>query len=128
MNYVIWWTTIHFLLLDIFNIKSKYFQRDHTWWTLRNTKYYAFDSDFQERGSTYVHSLFWIFNAPNIHHETAYIGFIENKLNASFWKWAWLFWTRQNLSDSLSFKKILEIQQKIHVFCMDGFLLIKQSL
>ena len=33
---------------------------------LGKTKYYAIRTEFQERGSPYVHSFIWIFNAPNI--------------------------------------------------------------
>ena len=38
--------------------------------------------EFQERGSPHVHSFIWIFNAPNIQNETAYIEFTEKKINA----------------------------------------------
>ena len=37
---------------------------------------------FQERDSSHVHSFIWIFNAPNIENEAAYIEFIEKTINA----------------------------------------------
>ena len=49
---------------------------------LGKTKYYAIRIEFQERGSPYVHSFIWIFNAPNIENEAAYIEFIEKTINA----------------------------------------------
>ena len=49
---------------------------------LGKTKYYAIRIEFQERGSPHVHSFIWIFNAPNIQNETAYIEFIEKTINA----------------------------------------------
>ena len=49
---------------------------------LGKTKYYAILIEFQERGSPHVHSFIWIFNAPNIQNETAYIKFIEKTTNA----------------------------------------------
>ena len=45
------------------------------------TKYHAIRIEFQERGSSYVHSFIWIFNAPNTENETAYIEFIEKTMN-----------------------------------------------
>ena len=44
---------------------------------LGKTKYYAICIEFQERGSPYVHPFIWIFNAPNIENEAAYIELIE---------------------------------------------------
>ena len=49
---------------------------------LRKTKYYTICIEFQERGSPYVHSFIWIFNAPNIENTAAYIEFIEKIINA----------------------------------------------
>ena len=46
-------------------------------------KHYAFRTGFQERGS-HVHSFIWIFNAPNIENEVAYIESIEKTINAQF--------------------------------------------
>ena len=43
---------------------------------------YGIRITFQERGSPYVHSFIWIFNAPNIESEAAYIEFIEKTVNA----------------------------------------------
>ena len=48
---------------------------------LGKTKYYAVQIEFQERGSPHVHSFIWIFNAPNIENEAAYIEFIEKIIN-----------------------------------------------
>ena len=45
-------------------------------------KYYAIRIEFQERGSPHVHSFIWIFNAPNIQNETAYVECIEKTINA----------------------------------------------
>ena len=49
---------------------------------LGKTKYYALRIEFQERGSPHVHSFIWIFNAPNIQDEEAYIQFVESTINA----------------------------------------------
>ena len=49
---------------------------------LGETKYYAIRIEFQERGSPHVHSFIWIFNAPNIENEAAYIEIIEKTINA----------------------------------------------
>ena len=49
---------------------------------LGETKYYAIRIEFQVRGSPYVHSFIWIFNAPNIENEATYIEFIEKTINA----------------------------------------------
>ena len=43
---------------------------------------YATRIKFNEKGSPYVHSFIWIFSAPNIENETAYIEFIEKSINA----------------------------------------------
>ena len=48
------------------------------------TKYYAIRIELQERRSTHVHSFTWIFNAPNIQNEAAYISFIEQKINSQY--------------------------------------------
>ena len=50
--------------------------------TLGKTKYHDVHIEFQERGSPHVHSLIWIFNAPNIQNKAAYIEFIEKTINA----------------------------------------------
>ena len=47
---------------------------------LGKTKYYAIRIEFQERGSPHVHLFIWIFNAPNIENEAAYIEFIEKTI------------------------------------------------
>ena len=47
-------------------------------------KHYALRTGFQERGSPHVHSFIWIFNAPNIENEVAYIESIEKTINAQF--------------------------------------------
>ena len=47
---------------------------------LNKAKYYTIE--FQERDSPHVHSFIWIFNAPNIENEAAYIQFIKNTVNA----------------------------------------------
>ena len=49
---------------------------------LGKTKYHAISIEFQERGSPHVHAFIWIFSAPNIQNETAYIEFIEKTINA----------------------------------------------
>ena len=49
---------------------------------LGKTKYYATRIEFQERGSPYVHSFIWIFNAPNIQNQADCISFIEKTINA----------------------------------------------
>ena len=49
---------------------------------LGKTKCYATHIEFHESGSPLVHSFIWIFNAPNIEHEAAYIEFIEKTINA----------------------------------------------
>ena len=46
---------------------------------LDKTKYYALQTQSQERHSRHVHSLIWIFSAPNNQHEEAYTEFAENK-------------------------------------------------
>ena len=48
---------------------------------LGKTKYYAIRIEFQEWGIPHVHSFIWIFNAPNIQNEAAYIKFIEQTIN-----------------------------------------------
>ena len=45
-------------------------------------KYDAIRIEFQERGSPHICSFIWIFNAPNIQNENAYIEFIEKTINA----------------------------------------------
>ena len=40
--------------------------------------------EFQGRSNEHVHSFIWIFNAPKIQNETAYIEFIEKTINAQF--------------------------------------------
>ena len=45
------------------------------------TKYNAIRAEFQERGSLHFHLFIWIFNAPNMENEAAYIEFIEKTLN-----------------------------------------------
>ena len=47
-------------------------------------KHYALRTGFQERGSPHVHSFIWIFNAPNIENEVAYIESIEKTINVQF--------------------------------------------
>ena len=49
---------------------------------LGKTKYYAIRIEFQERGSPHLYSFIWIFNAPNIENEAAYIEFIEKTINS----------------------------------------------
>ena len=49
---------------------------------LGKTKYYAIRIEFQKKDSPHVHSFIWIFNAPNIEDEAAYIEFIEKTINA----------------------------------------------
>ena len=51
---------------------------------LGKTKYYAIRIEFQERGSPHVHLFIWIFNAPNIENEAAYIEFIEKTIMHSY--------------------------------------------
>ena len=43
---------------------------------------YVIGLEFQDRDSQQVHSFIWIFNAPSIQNETAYIEFIQKKINA----------------------------------------------
>ena len=47
-------------------------------------KYYALHIEFQEKGSPHFHSFIWIFNAPHIEREAAYIEFLEKTINAQF--------------------------------------------
>ena len=49
---------------------------------LGEAKYYAIHTEFHERGNPHVYSFIWIFNAPNIENEAAYIEFIEKTINA----------------------------------------------
>ena len=49
---------------------------------LGKTKYYAIHIEFQERGSSHVHSFVRILNAPNIEDEAAYISFFKKTINA----------------------------------------------
>ena len=42
---------------------------------------YAIRIEFQGRGSPHVHSFIWIFNAPNIENEAAYIEFIKKTIS-----------------------------------------------
>ena len=44
-------------------------------------KNYAVCIEFQERGSPHAHSFIWIFNAPNIENDPAYIDFIHKVIN-----------------------------------------------
>ena len=48
---------------------------------LGKTKYCARSTEFQEKGSPHAHLLIWIFNAPDIQNETAYIEFIEETIH-----------------------------------------------
>ena len=43
---------------------------------------YAILIEYQERSSPHVHLFIWIFNAPNIENEAAYIEFTEKIINA----------------------------------------------
>ena len=49
---------------------------------LGKTKYYAIGIEFQEGGSPHVYSFIWIFNAPNIENQSAYIELIQKTINA----------------------------------------------
>ena len=49
---------------------------------LGKTKYYTIHTEFQESGSPHVHSLIWIFNAPNTQSETVYSAFIGKTINS----------------------------------------------
>ena len=49
---------------------------------LGKTKYYAIHIKFQERCILHVHSFIWIFHAPNIENEAAYIEIIKKTKNA----------------------------------------------
>ena len=49
---------------------------------LEKTKYCPIRTEFQERGKPHVHSFIWIFIAPNIQNQVAYIEFIEKTINA----------------------------------------------
>ena len=49
---------------------------------LGKTKYYPIPFEFQEKDSPHVHSFIWIFNAPNIENEAAYIESVEKTINA----------------------------------------------
>ena len=71
-------------MLGIFNIKLKHFSKNHACWFTEKTKYYAIRVGFQERVNPHVHSFVWIFNAPNIRNETAYIEFIEKTMPPHF--------------------------------------------
>ena len=48
---------------------------------LGEIKNYAICIEFQEWGSPHAHSFTWIFNAPNIENDAAYIEFIEKVIN-----------------------------------------------
>ena len=43
---------------------------------MRKTKYYTIHIEFQERSSSQVYLLIWIFDGPNIKNEAGYIEFI----------------------------------------------------
>ena len=44
--------------------------------------HYAIRTEFQERDSPHLQSFIWIFSAPNIQNEAAYIDFVEKGINA----------------------------------------------
>ena len=58
------------------------FSSKKTGCSIGETKYYAIAIEFQERVSPHAHSFIWIFNAPNIENQAAYIEFIEKTINA----------------------------------------------
>ena len=64
-----------------FQYKVEAFSKEIMLDGLLRKKKYAVRIEFQERGSPYVHSLIWIFNAQNIQNEVAYIEFIEKTVN-----------------------------------------------
>ena len=49
---------------------------------LGKTRYYTISIKSQERSNQHVDSFLWIFNAPSIQNENAYIEFIEEMINA----------------------------------------------
>ena len=64
--------------------------------SLGEKKYYAIRIEFQERGSPQVHLFIWIFNAPIIENQAAYIEFNDKIINAQ-------------LSDHLNDPELLDI-------------------
>ena len=44
------------------------------------TKYCAIPTEFQRLCSPHIHSFLWIFNAPNIENEVAYIEFVDKTI------------------------------------------------
>ena len=61
------------------------------------TNYHAVRIEFQERGSSHVHSFIWVFNAPNIENEAACIEFVEKVINTQ-------------LPDHLNYPEVFEIK------------------
>ena len=72
---------------------------------LGKTKYYTIRIEFQERGSPHVHSFIWIFYAPNIVNEAAYIQFIEKTINTQL---------PDHLNDQEHFELVKTYQVHIH--------------
>ena len=66
-----------YLWLTIFSTELKYFSKKSNLMVHWEKKYYAIRIEFQESGSPHARSFIWIFNAPNIQNEIAYIEFIE---------------------------------------------------
>ena len=66
------------------------------------TKCYGIRIKFQERDSPHVHSFIWIFNAPNIEYEVAYIEFIEK--------------TNEQLPDHFNDSELFELVQTYQVY------------
>ena len=81
----------------IFSKKLKMFQINHTW-SFGENKYYAIRIEFQERASLHFHLFIWIFNAPNMENEAAYIEFIEKTLSVQ-------------LPDHLNYPEFFELVQ-----------------
>ena len=63
----------------------------------------SYDGAIRRRGSPYLHSFVWIFTAPNIENENAYIEFIEKMINAQ-------------LSDYLIDPELFELISPFQVF------------
>ena len=49
---------------------------------MEKTKYYAIRIEFQEKGSTHIHSFILIYDSPNFENEAPFIEFVAKTINA----------------------------------------------
>ena len=102
--------------LCICSIRWIIFLRNHTWRSIRKTKYYAIRIEFQESGSPYTYSIIWIFNASNIENEDAYIEFIKKSINAQT---IWMIRSFSNLLSPTKLKLTEELAENTTIMNFD---------